>query len=212
MNKTRKNRRRSPGQALVEFTLVGIPIIFVLISIFEVSRGMWLYHTLAYSAKVGVRYASVHGINCIGSAVNPKLQNPNDCAVKMGPADTQGTVAYVIRQAAVGLDPTKTTITFIDSGIPVTCNLDVSGGASSGGVLPVSGDHMANLRSFWYLYLQFGGRADPDRYHDAFQQRYRHVLAWGKDRKFLPVGRSARLLRIMSSFEATQEFEVNINE
>ena len=90
----------------MEFTFVGIPIIFVLISIFEVSRGMWIYHTLAYSVKVGVRYASVHGINCIGSTVNSTLQNPNDCAVNMGACPTlQGTIAYVIRQAAVGLDP-----------------------------------------------------------------------------------------------------------
>ena len=33
-------RHRSLGQSLVEFTLVGIPIVFVLISIFEISRGM----------------------------------------------------------------------------------------------------------------------------------------------------------------------------
>ena len=136
MNKTCRNRRKRLGQTLVEFTFVGIPIIFILISIFEVSRGMWIYHTLAYSAKVGVRYASVHGVNCIGSTVNAKLQNPNDCAVKMGPASapsagTLPTIAYVIRQAAVGLDPLKTTITFIDSGTTVTCNLDVSGGTNA---------------------------------------------------------------------------------
>ena len=136
INNTRSNRRKRRGQTLVEFTFVGIPLIFTLISIFEVSRGMWIYHTLAYAAKVGVRYASVHGINCVGSTVNAKLQNPNDCAVKMGPANPPSTgtlpsIAYVIRQAAIGLDPLKTTITFIDSGTSVTCNLDLTGGTSA---------------------------------------------------------------------------------
>ena len=55
------SRRKRLGQTLVEFTFVGIPIIFVLISVFEMSRGMWMYHTLAYSVKQGVRFAIVHG-------------------------------------------------------------------------------------------------------------------------------------------------------
>src|SRR5579871_5563504 len=101
MNLSPKNRLKRSGQSLIEFTLVGIPLIFVLISVFEISRGMWIYHTLAYSVKNGVRYASVHGINCVGSATNSKLQNPNNCTVNMGPADVPGTIAYVIRQSAV---------------------------------------------------------------------------------------------------------------
>ena len=118
MTPSNKNRRKRFGQSLVEFTFVGIPIIFVLISVFEVSRGMWLYHTLAYSVKVGVRYASVHGINCVNGN-----GNPNDCTVNVGPANTAGSVAYVIRQAAVGLDPAKTTLTFNASGATITCTL-----------------------------------------------------------------------------------------
>ena len=111
---------------MVEFTFVGIPMIFVLISIFEVSRGMWIYHTLAYSVKNGVRYASVHGINCVNTQ-----DNPNNCSVNLGPADTQGTIAWVIRQAAVGLDPKNTTLTFYtNTTVSATCTLDVSGGTS----------------------------------------------------------------------------------
>ena len=136
INNTGRNRRKRLGQTLVEFTFVGIPIIFTLISIFEISRGMWIYHTLAYAAKVGVRYASVHGINCVGSTVNSKLQNPNNCTVNMGPATAPGagtlpSIAYVIRQAAVGLDPLKTTVTFNASGTTTTCNLDGTGGVSA---------------------------------------------------------------------------------
>jgi len=121
MNPSRKNREKRLGQTLVEFTFVGIPLIFVLISIFEISRGMWIYHTLAYSVKVGIRYASVHGVNCVNNA-----GNPNTCTVNIGPYSAPGggalpSIAYVIRQAAVGLDPDKTTLTFNANGSVTTC-------------------------------------------------------------------------------------------
>jgi len=125
MNPQRLFRSRCGGQSLVEFTLVGIPLLFVLISVFEISRGMWMYHTLAYSVKAGVRYASVHGINC--------TNNGNNCAVNMGPvADTcagNPSIADVIKCAAIGLDPTKTQIVFYTSTLsggksaPVSCTL-----------------------------------------------------------------------------------------
>ena len=124
MNAPPKRRRSRAGQAMVEFTFVGIPLLFTLISIFEVSRGMWIYHTLAYSVKNGVRYASVHGINCVNGG-----NNPNNCQVFIGPATAPAgnalpTIAWVIRQAAVGLDPANTTLTFTDAnGTQTTCTM-----------------------------------------------------------------------------------------
>src|SRR4051812_12070981 len=106
----RSGHSRRRGQSLIEFTFVGIPIMFVLISVFEVSRGMWIYHTLAHAVREGVRYASVHGYNC--------TQNGNTCAVNMGPVSNTCTgssdapIAEVIRCAAVGLDPANTNIQF----------------------------------------------------------------------------------------------------
>jgi len=135
MNKPCRKRGKSLGQTLIEFTFVGIPIIFILISIFEVSRGMWIYHTLAYSVKVGVRYASVHGVNC----VNVPVSNPNDCTVNIGPATAPGagtlpSIAYVIQQAAIGLDPTKTTLTFNANGTTTTCIMSAC--TAGGGAWP----------------------------------------------------------------------------
>jgi Flp pilus assembly protein TadG len=95
-----RNRRR--GSSTIEMALVGIPIIFTLISIFEMSRGMWIYNTLAYSVKVGVRLASVHGENCIN---NPPGVT-NDCKM------TIALLAKAIKDAGVGLDPDKTLLTF----------------------------------------------------------------------------------------------------
>ncbi len=79
------------GNTIVEFTLVGIPIIFAIISIFEMSRGMWLYHTIATSLREGVRFAVVHGNNC--------NLPPNNCAVRVRD------VAGRIQQYAVGMPP-----------------------------------------------------------------------------------------------------------
>ena len=58
----RRDGRR--GNALIEFTLVGLPLLFILISIFECARGMWLYTTLQHATKDTVRFAIVHGANC----------------------------------------------------------------------------------------------------------------------------------------------------
>jgi Flp pilus assembly protein TadG len=105
----RKQRQR--GSAMIEFTLVGIPMIFVLISVFEISRGMWNYHTLAYAVKEGTRYAIVHGSDC---SSDPQ----NSCGV------TVGQVAQRIQYAGIGLDPSQVQLTFTSSGNSITCNLN----------------------------------------------------------------------------------------
>jgi hypothetical protein len=77
--------------------LVGIPVIFVLLSTFEMARGMWLYQTLAYAARLGTRYSSVHGVNC-------SLYGNTYCA-------TIPQIAAVVRNASPGLDPGQMTVT-----------------------------------------------------------------------------------------------------
>ncbi|MEQ1885493.1 MAG: TadE family protein [Bryobacteraceae bacterium] len=90
------------GQSIIEFVFVGIPMLFVLISIFEMSRGMWMYGTLAHAARRGVRFASVHGINCV----------PNPPGVTNDCTKTIAQIATEIRNAGVGLDPAITTVNF----------------------------------------------------------------------------------------------------
>jgi Flp pilus assembly protein TadG len=82
---------------MLEFTLVGIPMIFILLSIFEVARGMWTYQTLAYAVREGTRYAIMHGKGCA---------SPNSCQV------TIGNITSVIQAAGVGLDPASVYVTF----------------------------------------------------------------------------------------------------
>src|SRR5215467_11919633 len=94
-------RRRQSGNTLIEFTLVGIPLIFILISIFQMASSMWLYTSLAYAAKEGTRYAIVHGVNC-------SLNGNTYCV-------TVSNVAAVINSAARGLDPNQMTVTLTPS-------------------------------------------------------------------------------------------------
>ena len=84
-------RRREQGSTLLEFTLVGIPLIFLLVSTVEVARGMWTYATLAHAVRQATRFTIVKGQNCATS--------PNSCAV------TIARIAQEMQRAGIGLDP-----------------------------------------------------------------------------------------------------------
>jgi Flp pilus assembly protein TadG len=101
-----RGRRRRSGNSLLEFTLVGIPLIFVLISTFQMSLAMWLYDTLAFAVKQGTRYVVVHGVNC-------STNGNTYCA-------SVSNVAAVINTAARGLDPNQMTVTLTPSSGSVT--------------------------------------------------------------------------------------------
>src|SRR5690348_5890025 len=105
---TRRNRER--GNAMIEMTLVGIPIIFILISVFEMSRGMWIYSTLSYAAREGTRYVSVHGQDC--------QTLPDTCGIT--PVD----LGKFLNIAATGLIPQNVTVKFVTLTDNFTCTLD----------------------------------------------------------------------------------------
>ena len=119
------NRRR--GATTIEMTLVGIPIIFVLISVFEISRGMWMYNTAATAVREGLRVAAVHGINCI-----PASGIPNNCPRTANQIvaiirDGRDAVANLpIGAGAAGLNPSQTTVTFISKTVRFDCLMDGS--------------------------------------------------------------------------------------
>lgn len=132
--------RTNRGATTIEMTLVGIPLIFILISIFEISRGMWMYNTAATAVREGVRFASVHGVNCVH--VTPSI--PNACEVtandivkviRLGAGDaivnSQGTSNNYGPTGAggAGLVPTTTVVTFTTPSLTFSCNLD---GSSTG--------------------------------------------------------------------------------
>lgn len=102
-------RSRQRGSTLVEFTLVGIPAIFLVISTLEIGRGMWNYHTIARAVNAGARLASTHGAGCTTST--------NSCSI------TVGTIANAISTAAIGLPPGNFNVTLTtNSGAKTACN------------------------------------------------------------------------------------------
>ena len=109
------------GNTLIEFTLVGIPVIFLLISIFEMSRGMWLYHTLASTIREGTRLAVVHGNSC--------NLYPNSCAMRI--RDYAGR----IRNWGIGFTTADIRdLTFVSATRTITCPTlaDCVGDAAAG--------------------------------------------------------------------------------
>ena len=95
------------GNSMVEFTLLGIPLMFVLISIFEVARGMWVYHTLAYAMKEATRFAIVKGADCVSLG--------NSCGV------TVGQIVGVIQDRGVGLEPGDLNVTILSVRNGISC-------------------------------------------------------------------------------------------
>jgi Flp pilus assembly protein TadG len=91
-----KPRHQSRGNSMLEFILVGIPLLLVLIGTFEMGLGMWIYHGVGNAVREGSRYVIVHGANC-GA--------PNTCQV------TVAQIAAKIQAGAPGLDPSQFTVT-----------------------------------------------------------------------------------------------------
>ena len=81
------------GSTALEFALVGIPLLFILFSLFEAARGMWTYQMMAYAVREGTRYAAMHGKGCA---------SPNTCQV------TVGNIATYIQAAGPLIDPGST--------------------------------------------------------------------------------------------------------
>lgn len=104
---TRRTRQR--GEALVEFALVGIPLLFVWISVAEMARGMWQYHTIQYATKVANNYAATHGATCA---------SPNSCSVNVS------SVVGVFQNNAIGIPMSAVSLTLYSqtSSNSVTCN------------------------------------------------------------------------------------------
>ena len=105
---TRKNKRER-GSNIVEFTLAGIPLIFLIYSTIQLSLAMWNYHTLAYTVNEAAHYAAVRGQGC--------ADNGNTCTA------TVGTLAHQIAFAAVGISPDRLSVTLTTSSSRTqTCN------------------------------------------------------------------------------------------
>ena len=110
------------GNAAIEFTLAAIPLIFIQISIVEICRGMWDYHSLAQAVKAATRSVATRGADCAGT----------------GCATTVGQIATTISGFAIGMPASALNVTLTSNAGTVTCN-PLSTCLSSATVWPPAG-------------------------------------------------------------------------
>ena len=91
---------------MLEFTLVGIPLIFLWLSVVQMGIGMWQYHTIQYAVKAAASYASVHGATCA---------SPNSCFVNVSD------VVNMFQTNAIGVPMSKVALTLTSQNASVTC-------------------------------------------------------------------------------------------
>jgi Flp pilus assembly protein TadG len=116
------NSNGRKGSAIIEFTLVAIPFLFIQISIIEICRGMWDYQSLAQGVKAACRAAATRGAGCAGSA----------CAM------TVGELATTISAYGIGMPTSALSVTLTSSAGTVTCT-PLSTCTSSATVWPPAG-------------------------------------------------------------------------
>jgi len=134
-----KRQRRSRGSGVLEFALVGVPMIFTFISISEMARAMWTYQTLAYAAKETGAYVSVHGSHCGGS---------NSCLL------TVGNVATAAEGYAIGLYSGTLNMTLTSPSATYTCS-PISSCTSNSTTFPPTADQAVGTAVQVKLQYQF---------------------------------------------------------
>ena len=75
----RGGRRRSRGQALVEFALLAPVFFLVLFAIIEAGRFMFYYEILNNATREGARYAIVNGANSLICPTGPPASGSISC-------------------------------------------------------------------------------------------------------------------------------------
>jgi len=104
-----RNHRR--GSTLLEFTLTGIPLIFLSLSVVECSIAMLEYDSMTNAVTVAARYAANHGATC--------SQNGNSCTVRIED------VAKLIANTSWIISTATMSVTFTDASGSTTCELSV---------------------------------------------------------------------------------------
>jgi Flp pilus assembly protein TadG len=104
----RRTKTARNGNSLIEFTLLGIPLLFMTLSIVEISIDMWEFHNLAFVTEATCRYTTMHGATC--------SQNGNSCTI------TVGSVATFFQNEAMALSPSAVVVNLTDGSGTTTCN------------------------------------------------------------------------------------------
>jgi Flp pilus assembly protein TadG len=99
----RKRWRAENGSALIEFSLIAFTFVMLLLGVVEMGRMVLVYTTIANAARVGARYAIVHGGERTGTGVD----------APSGPGSTTQVQTVVADFAGAGLVNTANVITVV---------------------------------------------------------------------------------------------------
>lgn len=125
-----KKLKSRTGSTMVEFIMTGIPLLFIIISVVEVSRGIWIYDTLAHAVESTTRDMAVRGYDC-SNYVSGCQQN-------------LGGYSQLFSKWATGLDPSQVAVVFQTVNHSTTCN-PLNTCFNSATAWPPSGDNARNL-------------------------------------------------------------------
>lgn len=103
--KSPRTKRR--GSSMVEFALVFLPLVTLLLGVFELGRAMWTFHSVSAAVKNATRYTIVRGAGC--------------AAEYTGCSPSVSDVAAEIRSSSLGLDQSRLRITFEAGSQTVSC-------------------------------------------------------------------------------------------
>jgi hypothetical protein len=119
--RTSRRRRRTRGQALVEFALVVPWFFLMLFGIIEAGRFIYYYETLSNATREGARYAIVNGANTLGCPSGPPAPGTSGCDV------AGNNVVARVRQSALGMAGVGVTPTWApDNGRGSTVRVDAT--------------------------------------------------------------------------------------
>lgn len=119
------SRRREAGNAMVEFSLVLLPLTVLLVSLVESARVAWAYQTLASAAKTVTRNAVVHGEKCV--------------ELNASCSQSVSTVMTQLGRESIGLDPSQMSAWLQSGEVEKTC-APVSSCAADGTAFPAADD------------------------------------------------------------------------
>jgi hypothetical protein len=103
---SRSGRERSRGQALVEFSLAILVFIVLLMAVFDLGRGIYMYNGVAQAARELARATSVHP----GIVLGQSVESQGVLATQRGLIPSLGTPTYQcldIAGNAVAHDPCR---------------------------------------------------------------------------------------------------------
>ncbi|HET7828170.1 MAG TPA: TadE/TadG family type IV pilus assembly protein [Candidatus Limnocylindrales bacterium] len=104
-----RTKRRDRGQALVEFSLVLIPFLWILMAVLDLGRGIYIYNGVSQAARELARVTSVHQCNATpGCAMGSSAETAGVAGTQQrlvpgfgGPGSTVTYACTTVNDAAV---------------------------------------------------------------------------------------------------------------